>query len=117
MRRPLSVLIIAWLFILTGTTGFAYHVSEMYREDSFATDHVLAMLVSIVAIVGGIFVLRAYNPGRWLIILWLIYHVLLSYFHGWTPMIIHVVLLIAVGYFLFRRDAKEFFKTRSTKAG
>jgi hypothetical protein len=115
MRRPLSVLIIAWLFILTGTTGFAYHVSKMYMEDSFPDHHVPEMLVSIVAIIGGVLVLRAYNPGRWLIILWLIYHVMLSYFHGWTPMVIHFVFLIAVGYFLFRREAQEFFKTHSSK--
>jgi hypothetical protein len=113
VRRPLSILLIGWLFILTGAIGFVYHLREFDLDNPFVdSDRLWILTVRLLAIIGGILLIRAYNVGRWLLLLWLAYHVVISYFHDWTSTLIHAALLVALGYFLFRKEARDFFADR-----
>ena len=109
VRRSLSILLIGWLFILTGAIGFVYHLREFDLDNPFYDDQWWILIVRLLAIIGGILLIRAYNVGRWLLLLWLAYHVVISYFHDWTSSLILAALLVALGYFLFRKEAREFF--------
>jgi hypothetical protein len=109
MTRPVSITIIGWLFIAAGVIGFLYHLPELNLEDPFSNDGPLVLLVRLLAVAGGILVLRRFNIGRWLLVLWLSYHVVLSSFHNWTTTIIHLIFLLIIGYLLFRRNAHQFF--------
>jgi hypothetical protein len=53
--------------------------------------------------------LRGANWARWVAILWLAYHVVLSAFHSWSEAGVHAVLLAVISYVLLRRDAAEYF--------
>ncbi len=110
-KRPLPLIITAWLFITAGMVGFAYHATEININDLFGIDQLLVLFVRLLAVVGGIFTLRGANWGRWLLVVWLTYHVVLSYFHTLSEMAMHAVLLAVIAYFLFRPKASEYFRS------
>jgi hypothetical protein len=114
-KRPLSVTIIGWLFIVTGVVGIAYHSTEI--RTSRPLEYVPILFVRLLAIVGGGFLLRGHNWARWLVLAWLAYHVGLSYFHTPAEMVMHALLLVVIGWLLLRRNASRFFATSAPQAG
>ena len=63
-KRPLSVTVIAWLFIVAGTVGLVYHATEFKTDGPFQYELVLVCLIRLLAIVCGAFMLRGSNgPG------------------------------------------------------
>ena len=110
-KRPLSITIIGWLFIVVGTVGLIYHARELRLSLDY--DLVLACLIRLVAIVGGLFLLRGHNWARWVLILWLLYHVVLSVFHSLSQLAFHAVFLVVIGYFLFRPNTSKYFRSGS----
>jgi len=109
-NRPLSVIIISCLFIITGIVGIAYHVTEINIHDLIASELIWPLLVRLLAVVGGIFLFRGANWARWLLSVWLAFHVVLSYFHSTPEMAMHAVLMVVVSFFLFRPKANEYFQ-------
>jgi hypothetical protein len=109
-KRPLSITIIGWLFVVAGTIGLVYHATEFKLGDSFQYDVVMVCLIRVVAIVCGVFVLRGYNWARWGLLAWIAYHVILSIFHSTSQLVTHVLVLAVVGYFLFRPKASTYFQ-------
>jgi hypothetical protein len=65
-KRPLSVIIIACVYIATGVIGVVYHLTEFKTQHPFQYDVVLIELVSLAAIIAGVFMLRGHNWARWL---------------------------------------------------
>jgi uncharacterized membrane protein len=106
MKRPFPVTILGCLFIVAGLVGLLYHLSER------PLDHwvVPVSIVRIVAVVGGVFLLRGHNWARWLMLAWLAFHVVVSAFHSLSESTAHVVLLMVVGYFLLRPPASKYFQ-------
>lgn len=116
-KRPISVTIIAILFIVVGVVSLAAHLSDFDPRAPFPSDLVWASLVSVIAVIAGIWMLRGYDWARWLALLWMAFHVALSYFDPLRTLIIHGIFLIVLVYFLFRRPAREYFRpTRATAA-
>jgi hypothetical protein len=109
MKRPLSVTIVGWFFIAAGAIGFFYHLRELMAQTPLEKDAVWILTLRLLAIAGGVLVLNGKNTGRWLLIAWLAYHVVLSYFHEITQLITHAVLLIIVAAALFYGNAGKFF--------
>ena len=112
MKRPLSVTIVAWFFIAAGVLGFVYHLEALTPQTPFANDAAWILLVRLLAVVGGVLALRGKNTGRWLLVAWMTYHVVLSYFHELSELIIHAVLLAVVIGLLFYGCAGRFFSVR-----
>lgn len=108
-KRPISVTIVSWVYILAGTVGIAVHATEFDLRHPFSNDVVLALIVRLLAIVAGVFMLRGAKWARWLAIVWIAYHVVLSSFHSWGSAGIHALLLAVFAYFLFRRQAHTYF--------
>ncbi len=117
-KRPLSVTMISGLFLLAGVVGLAYHVTEFKTREPFQYNLVWVLLVRLLAIVCAVFMLRAANWARWLLLIWIAYHVVLSAFHSASEVIVHGMLLAVIAYFLFRRPASVYSrgaKAESTK--
>src|SRR5688500_10472982 len=114
MKRPLVVTIIGWLFIAAGTVGFIYHFSELVIQNPFVNDAIWVLFVRLLAIAGGILILRGANLGRWLLVAWMAYHVVLSYFHTVSQLITHVLFLAAIAFALFHPRAAAFFRKKNT---
>jgi hypothetical protein len=107
--RPLSVTLIGCLFIVAGVIGLAYHATEFNAR---AIDYGLiwVLCLRLLAVVGGIFMLRRRNWARWLLLLWMSYHVILSAFHSASELITHSVLLAAIAYWLLRPRTSAYFR-------
>jgi hypothetical protein len=110
-KRPVSVTLIAWLFVATGVAGLAFHAAEFKALHPFPYDTLLVCLVRAIAIASGVYMLRGSNWARWLAIVWLAFHVILSAFHSLHETIVHSLLLVAIAYFLLRREAREYFRS------
>ena len=110
MKRPLAVTITGWFFVVAGSVGFLYHLQELAGRDGFKDDTGWILLIRILAVISGILALRGSNAGRWLLVAWMAYHVVLSYFHTHAELVMHAILLAAVVYALFRPTSNAFFK-------
>jgi|SRR5437867_497752 len=108
-KRPIAVTVISGLFLLAGAVGLAYHASECKLQVPFRYELVWVCLLRVLAIVGAVFMFRGQNWARWLILIWLAYHVVLSAFHALPELIMHAVLLAVIAWFLFRPSVSAFF--------
>ena len=115
-KRPLSVTVIAWIFVAAGVVGLTYHATEFKIERPFEKDAVWVCSVRLLAIVAGAFLLRGHNWARWLAIVWIAWHVGLSVFHPLSELIVHAVLLAAIAFFLLRPRASAYFRAAREKA-
>jgi uncharacterized membrane protein YphA (DoxX/SURF4 family) len=111
-KRPIAVVVIACLYILTGMAGTA--AQSMEARQGFESDMIWAVLVSVLAIIAGVFILEGRNWARWLAVGWIGFHVVLSIHHSKRELGLHVVLFVAITYFLFRRGANRYFRPAAT---
>jgi hypothetical protein len=111
-KRPISVTLIAWLFMLTGAGGFASHLSRFKTSEPFDYDMLWPSGLSALAVVGGVFMLRGANFARWLCLLWMACHVLISVFHSVSEVAVHAVIFAVLLYLLLRPSATAYFMCR-----
>ena len=111
-RRPLSVTLVGWLYVVVGAAGFIYHGSEIRTGPPLDWDTLLVELVEILALVSGVFLLRAQNRARWLALAWMGFHVILSVFHSLSELLIHAVFFTLIAWALLRREAGQYFTAR-----
>jgi hypothetical protein len=112
--RPLSVTIIAWLFMIFGSIALlsgllpltGANVSQLIAE--FKT-HWMVHLSRVVQVVSGLFMLRGHNWARWLGIIWIAFHIVVGALHGWVQFLTHVLIFSVILFFLFRPRANEYF--------
>lgn len=117
-KRPITVAIVSWVFVFAGGLGFLgcllqivqllHSPAQMGRIT--LPELGLVCFVRLLAVVGGVFMLWRANWARWLCILWLAYHVVLSLWHSRFELIVHAILLILVGYTLLRPGAAAYFR-------
>lgn len=108
-QRPLAVTLISCLFMAAGAMGIVYHASEL-KQFAANPEMVWVLVVRLLAIVGGIFVLRRANWARWLLVAWIGYHVIISFFHTSAELIMHVIIMIVTIVALFQPKANIFFR-------
>jgi hypothetical protein len=116
-KRPISITIIGCLFIAAGILGFAYHIREFNPRHPFAYDIVWPAFVRLLAVLGGVFVLRGRNWARWLLLAWIAFHVILSTFHSLSQTVVHGLLFAVVAYVLFRPRASAYFRNAKANPG
>ena len=109
-RRPISVTLVGSLFIAAGVVGLAYHAPEFDLRHPFEFDLVLGVAIRLLAIAGGVFVLDARAWARWLVTMWLLFHVMLSALDSMGQLAFHVVLLGVISWVLFRPATTPFFR-------
>jgi len=107
--RPLSVIVIASIYILVGAGGFALHLGDLRTAHPFRYDALGIELVRIAAVIAGVFMLRGSNWARWLAVAWIAFHVVVGALHGWVPFAIHVLFLAVIAWFLLRGPAARYF--------
>jgi hypothetical protein len=110
-KRPVPVTMLAWLFIAAGFVSTIYHVSKS-PLDRWTLP---IALVGIIAIVGGVFLLKGAGWARWLLLVWLAFHVIVSASNSLSGCLPHLVLLLVVGYFLLGSPASEYFESARTE--
>jgi hypothetical protein len=111
-KRPRSVTVIGVLFLIAGSVGLAYHATEFKTGQPLQTDLFWILFVRLLAVIGAIFLLRGANWARWLLVLWMAYHVALSVFHPLSQLLMHALLLVVIAYFLFRPSVSLYFRNQ-----
>lgn len=114
-RRPRSITIISWIFLALGSISlvagilpkvditFAQRIAEL-------KGHWYVHLSRISEILAGLFMLYGYNWARWLLVVWLGFHVVVGALHSLPHLIVHILLFVVVSYFLFQKQASTYFR-------
>ncbi len=106
-KRPIAVWVISCLFIVVGQVGLVHHFPQHLV---FHRDDIWIELTELLALVAGVFMLLGHNWARWLALAWMAFHVAIS----WPVVrlvVIHTLILAAIAWLLFRRDARGYFTT------
>jgi hypothetical protein len=109
-KRPLSITIIGWLFITSCGVGLLYHLTEINAQHPFDHDVAWVVIVRLLAVLGGVLLLRGVNGARWLLAVWMAYHLVLSALHSPLQLVVHSLLFTVIGYFLFHPRASAYFR-------
>ena len=107
IKRPISVTIIACVYLAVGTLAFVYHFRELL---SLQRDSVSIELTEFLAVVSGAFMLRGHNWARWLALAWIAFHVILSIVESDHGLAIHGLLAVVITWILFRPEAARYFR-------
>ena len=107
-KPPVSVIIIAGVYIAVGAIGFAYHFPDLYAN-GFRYNGFLIELTEFLALLCGVFLLRGQNWARWLALAWIAFHVVLSAFHALPQFAVHAVFCAVIAWILFRPNAARYF--------
>lgn len=103
-RIPVTVIVVACLYLAVGIGGSVAHFGEHH-----APDWIWIEVTELLAIVCGVFLLRAQNWARWLAVAWMVFHVAMSF--GALPRLaVHSAFLVLIVWCLFRADAGRFFR-------
>jgi hypothetical protein len=106
-KRPISVTVLACVYLAVGAVGFAAHFHELLARQP---DAVAIEVTELVAILCGAFLLRGDNWARWVALAWIAFHVVLSAFHAIPELVIHALFCAAIAWILFRPEAARYFR-------
>ena len=109
-KCPLAVTILSWLLIVVGLVGLVYHAREIDLRQPFQNDTLWVEVVRVLAIVSGIFMLRGQNWARWLAMVWIGFHVAISFLHSWQQVAMHAIVFAVFAFLLFRPAANGYFR-------
>jgi uncharacterized membrane protein HdeD (DUF308 family) len=117
-KRPLSIVVISLLFILLGAITLVHALVEFINATDRLTDlksHWMIYLSAVAAIVGGLFLFKGENWARWLLVLWMAFHIVVGALHGIGPLVTHVVIFSVILFFLFRRPVSSYLSSQPQK--
>jgi peptidoglycan/xylan/chitin deacetylase (PgdA/CDA1 family) len=120
-KRPLSITIISWIFILFGGLTFLINLrpladsAALQRIADFPYEFWLSPVIQILALLSGVFMLYGFNWARWLLVLWVGHHVIISFRHSVWDLTVHSLLFAVVLYITFRPQATEYFRSARVK--
>jgi hypothetical protein len=106
-KRPLTVTILALVYIAIGVIGFARHLSASLAHPGYG---VWIEATEFLALLSGAFMLRGHNWARWLALAWIAFHVAMSAFGALPELAVHGVFCALIAWFLFRPDAARYFR-------
>jgi hypothetical protein len=107
IKRPISVTVLACVYLGVGAITLAYHFRELL---SLQPDSIWIELTEFLAIVSGAFMLLGHNWARWLALAWIVFHVILSAFHSSREFAIHGLFCAVIAWILFRPQAARYFR-------
>lgn len=118
-KRPRTITVISWIFIVFGSiallTGLLPNANTTAAQRiAELKGHWYVHVSRMVMILSGVFMLYGFNWARWLIVAWLVFHVVIGVLHGSLQLLMHSLLFVVVVYFLFRPPSAAYF--RSAKA-
>jgi hypothetical protein len=118
-RRPLSIAITGWLFVLTGLAGIlvaAYRLGDPATRSAapphahHLRDFAWAAASGVVSLAGGAFALRGRAWARWALAAWMAGHVVLSAMHSMEQLAVHSAIFAPLACFLFGRAGSKYFR-------
>lgn len=105
-RIPVSVMIIAVLYLVVGTLGFISHFHTLL---AWQKDSVWVETTELLAVIIAVFLLRRQNWARWLAVAWIALHVVLSAFNSYVQAAVHAAFMVLIIWALFQPAARLYF--------
>ncbi len=112
-KRPISIVILAGVYILVGAVAFAFYFPALLKG---RPDSVWIELTELLAIIAGVFLLCRQNWARWLALAWIAFHVAISIYHPVRELVMHSVLCVVIAWLLFRPAAARYFRQTTPSA-
>ena len=115
--RLRSVLVAGVLFLVLGALDLWRGLAPLFASAPhwhLAIDDVEVLAIGVAAIVGGSFVLRGANWARWLLAVWMAFHVAISIGQP-RALVAHLVIFGFVAYLLFRSGVSAHFGPRTSR--
>jgi uncharacterized membrane protein HdeD (DUF308 family) len=117
-RRPRPITIISWSFIIFGSIALLsgllpFGEITLAQRIAELKGHWMVHLSRILQIVAGVGMLYGCNWARWLLVVWIAFHIVISALHSTFQLVVHVLIFTVVLYFVFRRESSPFFGVRS----
>jgi hypothetical protein len=105
--RPLSITILGWFLLIFGSIALLSGLLPFVGADraqlvAELKTHWMVHLSRLVQIAAGLFLLRGHGWARWLLVVWMAFHIVVGAMHGWISFLIHVVFFAVISIFLFR---------------
>lgn len=66
-------------------------------------------------IVAGVFMLKGHNWARWLLVIWITFHIVISALHSMLFLLMHTVIFSVILYLVFRRQSSAYFLAAGTR--
>ena len=111
-KRPLILTIFGWFLILAGVVGFAAHF-PLHR--AWHSDDAWPLTLELILLIAGVFILRGQNWARWLAVVWIAFHVALSFYNSLRQVAVHTLILLIFVGILFHRAARAWFAAQSQR--
>ena len=106
-KRPIAVLVLSCFYIVVGAAGFVGHF-HFHELLALQYDSLLVEFTELLAIISGAFMLRGCNWARWLALVWMAFHVAIS-FPVVRQLVIHSIIFALIAWVLFRPDVQRYF--------
>jgi uncharacterized membrane protein len=119
MKRPRSITIISLIFIVFGSIALIAGLlpyGEITVADRLADlqSHWYVHASRILQVCGGVFMLYGFNWARWLVVVWIAFHIVVGALHSPFQLLTHVLIFSVILYFLFRPNAAAYFRGKGT---
>jgi hypothetical protein len=120
-KRPHTIAIIGCVFVAVGAVGLVRGLwplmgaaaprSGVDANSEPLRDGIYVSASGLVAAVGGVFALRGRNWARWVLVVWMAFHIALSLFHSASEFVMHCVLFAIIIWFLFRPASSAYIRS------
>lgn len=122
-NRPHSITAVGWIFIASGIiallTGFLLPLTDSAAAAGRIATHPfefrLTLVIQMLAVLYDVLMLYGFNWARWLLLIWVGYHIILSILHSPFELLVHGLLFTVVLYFVFRPQASAYFRDAKAK--
>lgn len=119
-KRPVAIAIIGWLYIAVGVLGLVRGLWPLMKPAATSVgtdirpqpilDSLYVSVSGLIAGLGGALLIRGCHWARWLLVVWMVFHVLLSLLHSVSELAVHCVLFGTIFWFLFRPQATAYLR-------
>ena len=106
VRRPIAVLLVSCLYVSVGAIGFLVNFPKLM---ALQQDWLWIEMTELLAVFAGVFMFRGRNWARWLALVWMAFHVAIS-FPVIREIVNHSIILVLIAWVLFLPDTRRFFK-------
>jgi len=110
--RAWSVIVVAVIFLALGVLDITRGLAPLFASAPqwhMAIDDVEVLAIGIAAIVGGVYVLKGRNWARWLLAVWMAFHVVISIGEP-SKLIAHFLIFGFIAFLLFRPGVSAGFR-------
>ena len=109
--RDRSVIVVGVIFLALGALDITRGLAPLFASAPhwhMAADDVEVLAIGIAAIIGGVYVLKGRNWARWLLAVWMAFHVAISIGEP-GKLVAHLLIFGFIAFLLFRRGVSHHF--------